>query len=184
MFERYTEDARRAIFFAYREAAPSGSAYIEPEHLLLGLLHDRRSRVNKLFNLTAHLEDFRRQLGVPLRRFDGPKTVGDLPLSNPSKRVLAYTAEEAERLASRPIDTEHLLLGLLRESKSRVPESLASVGIDLNSARARIKPQLLSGPLNREKTQPSPLRPLAAAMLLAVLLILTYLIIKIVISKV
>src|SRR5262252_3320103 len=113
MFERYTEDARRAVFFSYREALPSGSAYIEPEHLLMGLLHDRRSRVNKLFNLTAHREDFRRHLAVPERRFKAPATVVDLPLSNASKHVLAYAAQEADLLASQSIDTEHLLLGLL-----------------------------------------------------------------------
>ena len=38
MFERYTEKARRVIFFARYEASQFGSPYIETEHLLLGLL--------------------------------------------------------------------------------------------------------------------------------------------------
>ena len=184
MFERYTEDARRAVFHAYREALPSGSIYIEPEHLLIGLLYHRRSRVNQLFNLTTHREEFRRQLAVPPRDFKPPRRVVDLPLSSASKHVLAYAAQEADLLASRSIDTEHLLLGLLREPKSRVPESLASLGIDLNSARARIKPQLSSGPFDQERSQPSPLKPFAAAILLVVFLVLTYLIVKIVLTKI
>lgn len=184
MFERYTEDARRAIFFAYREAAPSGSAYIEPEHLLVGLLHDGRSRVNRLFHLTAHAEDFRRQLGVPLLKFERSAGIGDLPVSNAGKNVLAYAAQEADQMASQSIDTEHLLLGLLRETKSRVPESLASVGIDLNSARDRIRPQSGSGLGNPEKSEKSPLKPFAAAMLLLILVVLIYLIVRIVLHKI
>src|SRR5262249_49232406 len=163
MFERYTEDARRAIFFAYREAVPSDSVYIEPEHLLVGLLHDARSRVNKLFNLTAHGENFRKELGVPQRAFKGPGKAGDIPLSNTSKYALAYAAEEADMLASRTIGPEHLLLGLLRQTRSRVPESLARVGIDLHSARQRIQPQPDLSPLSSENAQKNPLKPLAAA---------------------
>lgn len=51
MFERYREDAKRAIFFARWEAQQSGSAYIEAEHVLLGLTHDADSKVNQLFGL-------------------------------------------------------------------------------------------------------------------------------------
>jgi ATP-dependent Clp protease ATP-binding subunit ClpC len=113
MFERYREDARRAIFFARWEAQQSGAAYIEPEHLLLSLTHDADAKANQLFSLTAHTENFRKQLTPHSSTKHSASE--DLPLSNAGKRVLAYTAEEAERLASKPIGTEHLLLGLLRE---------------------------------------------------------------------
>jgi hypothetical protein len=136
MFERYREDARRAIFFARWEAQQSGSAYIEPAHLLLSLTHDADCKANQLFGLSAYTENFRNLLGVPASA--QPSTSVDFPLSNLGKRVLAYTAEEAERLASKPIGTEHLLLGLLRERKSDVPETLAKVGIDLRE-RQRVE---------------------------------------------
>ena len=45
MFERYTEKARRVIFFARYEASQFGSPYIETEHLLLGLLREDRAVV-------------------------------------------------------------------------------------------------------------------------------------------
>ena len=61
MFERYREDARRAIFFARWEAQQSGAAYIEPEHLLLNLTHDADAKANQLFSLAAHTENFRKQ---------------------------------------------------------------------------------------------------------------------------
>lgn len=182
MFERYREDARRAIFFAKWEAQQSSSAYIEPKHILLGLTHDADSKVNQLFGLSACIEDFRGLLGVHASA--QPSTSVDLPLSNPSKHILAYAAQEADRLASTPIGTEHLLLGLLRERKSDVPQTLAKAGIDLRSARNRIRAaQGLSIP-DREpddqETSLRPLRPFAAFALLVVALLLLYLIFRLV----
>jgi ATP-dependent Clp protease ATP-binding subunit ClpC len=130
--------------------------------------------------LSAHAENFREQLVVhsSARR----STSVDLPLSNAGKRVLAYTAEEAERLASKPIGTEHLLLGLLREKKSDVPEALAGVGIDLHSTRNRIRQQcnlpLLERESEREASSRKALRPFAAFLLLLVVLLLIYLIVR------
>src|ERR1700739_974186 len=168
MFERYPQEARRAIFYARWEAQQSGSAYIEPGHLLLSLTHDADSKVNQLFALPSHADNFRRQVGpYPSTKFSSSV---DLPLSNPGKRVLVYAAQEADKLASNPIGTEHLLLGLLREKSSDVLAALATVGIDLHAARNRIRqdrglPTLDREPDNQE-TSLRPLRPFAAFMLL------------------
>lgn len=182
MFERYREDARRAIFFARWEAQKSGSAYIEPAHLLLSLTHDADSKANQLFSLTAHAENFRQQLR--LHASARSSTSVDLPLSSVGKRVLAYAAEEAEQLASKPIGTEHLLLGLLRERKSDVPAALAAAGIDLDSARNRIKKEynlpLLDRPPARESSPRNALRPFAAFLLLILVLLLIYVIFRLV----
>jgi ATP-dependent Clp protease ATP-binding subunit ClpC len=117
MYERFNQEARRAIFFADREAREVGSSYVEPEHLLLGLIHETGSKANQLFALAAHAESFRQQLRSH-RSAKSSKSV-DFPLSNAAKCVLVYTAEEADRLTSKPIGTEHLLLGLLREKEFR-----------------------------------------------------------------
>jgi ATP-dependent Clp protease ATP-binding subunit ClpC len=176
MFERYRQDARRAIFFARWEAQQSGSAHIEPEHLLLSLTHDADSKANQFFSLAAHVESFRRQLGTHASAKSS--TSVDLPLSNTSKRILAHAAEEAERLASKPIGTEHLLLGLLREKSSNVLAALAAVGIDLHSARNRIRQDRGLPTLDREpngkETPLKSLRPFAAFVLLILLLLLIY----------
>src|SRR5689334_8028216 len=133
MVERYREDAIRAIFFARWEAQQAGSSYIKAKHILLRLTHDANSKANQLFALSAHVEAFR----TPLKPYASiqSSTSKDLPFSNASKRILAYTDEEAERLDSRLIGTEHLLLGLLRERQSPVPQALAKAGIDLRSAK-------------------------------------------------
>ncbi|SRR5579871_169861 len=182
MFERYRQDARRAIFFSRWEAQQSGSVYIEPEHLLLSLTHDADSKANQLFALSSHTDNFRSQLkSHPPAKTS--KSV-DLPLSNTSKRILAYAAQEADRLASKPIGTEHLFLGLLRENKSDVPEALTAMGISLHSARNRIReaqglPILNDEPDDKE-TSLRPLRPFAAFVLLILVLLLIYLLIRLV----
>ena len=51
MFERYTEKARRVIFFARYEASQFGSPYIETEHLLLGLLREDKALTNRFLAL-------------------------------------------------------------------------------------------------------------------------------------
>jgi ATP-dependent Clp protease ATP-binding subunit ClpC len=180
MFERYTEDARRAIYFSTGEARQSRSAYVEPEHILLSLTHDANSKANELFALAAHTENFREQLVVhPSAK---QSTSVDLPLSNTSKRVLTYALKEADQLSSIPIGTEHLLLGLLREKKSDVPQALAGVGIDLHSARNRIRQEcnlpLLEREPEREASSRKTLRPFAVFLLLLVVLSLIYLIVS------
>jgi ATP-dependent Clp protease ATP-binding subunit ClpC len=174
MYERYNEESRRVIFFSVWEARQAGSSYIEPEHLLLGLTHDTDSKANTLFRLSAHAENFRQQFAS--HGSAKPSTSGDVPLSNTSKRVLAYTVEEADNLASRPIGTEHLLLGLLREKKSGLQNTLATVGIDLHSARNRIRQE--SNLLLVDRKPRKKLRPLGAFFLLVLLLLVIYKIVR------
>ena len=113
MFERYTEKARRVIFFARYEASQFGSPCIESEHLLLGLL-----REDKRLVLALRIEDpFKIRQRVEAHnppRSSFPTSV-DLPLSDDSKRILKEGAEEADRLHHDRIDTNHLLLAMLRQ---------------------------------------------------------------------
>src|ERR1700747_2917788 len=114
MFERYTEKARRVIFFGRYEASQFGSAYIETEHLLLGLLREDKALTRRFLGATA-VETIRKEIEQHTVKNPSVSTAVDLPVSNECKRVLAYAAQEAERLAHKHIGTEHLMLGLLRE---------------------------------------------------------------------
>src|SRR5262245_63216912 len=115
MFERYTEKARRVIFFARYEASQFGSPYIETEHLLLGFLREDKALAMRLLRSEDKIESIRKQIEQMTKVREKVSTSVDLPLSNESKRVLAYAAEEAERLSHKHLGTEHLLLGILRE---------------------------------------------------------------------
>ena len=166
MFERYTEKARRVIFFARYEASQFGSPFIETEHLLLGLLREDKALTNRFLRSHASIESIRKQIEgrTPIR--EKVSTSVDLPLSQECKRVLAYAAEEAERLTHKHIGTEHLLLGLLREDKSFAAEILHERGLRLSTLReelsrvqndkaaaARPKETSLLGEFSRDLTQ-------------------------------
>src|SRR5438132_575779 len=139
MFERYTEKARRVIFFARYEASQFGSPYIETEHLLLGLLREDKQLANRFLRSHAAVDSIRKQIEGHTTVREKVSTSVDLPLSHECKRVLAYGAEEAERLSHKHIGTEHLLLGLLREEKSFAAEILHERGLRLSQVREEIQ---------------------------------------------
>ena len=133
MFERYTEKARRVIFFARYEASSFGSAYIETEHLLLGLLREHKG-IGRLLPKVDY-DSIRQEVAAHTVIKEASPTSVDLPLSDESKRVLVYAAEEADRLSHRHIGTEHLLLGLLREKEHPAAQLLIQRGADLDKLR-------------------------------------------------
>ena len=157
MFERYTERARRVIFFARYEASQLGSNSIETEHLLLGLIREGKGLTSRIFS-KSHLsmESIRKEIeGRALYR-DKVSTSVDIPLSSESKRVLGYASEEAERMLHNYIGTEHILLGLMREEKSVAAGILGEKGMRLSSVREDIV-QLLNEKANVGKTKETPL---------------------------
>ncbi len=137
MFERYTEKARRTIFFARYEASQFGSPYIETEHLLLGLLREDKALANRFLHSHSTVESIRSQVEGQTAPREKVSTSVDLPLSHASKRVLAYGAEEAQRLNHTHIGSEHLLLGLLRE-ESFAAQLLRERGVTLESVREQV----------------------------------------------
>jgi uncharacterized damage-inducible protein DinB len=139
MFERYTEKARRVIFFARYEASQFGSPYIETEHLLLGLLREDRALTNRFFRPHGSVESIRKQIEecTPVR--EKVPTSIDLPLSNECKRVLAYAAEEGLQLSHQHIGTEHLLLGLMREDKCLAADILRERGLQASAVRVEVQ---------------------------------------------
>src|SRR5690348_7298289 len=141
MYKRYTEAARRVIFFAAYEAKHYRSSFIESEHFLLGLFRENYGRLKHLLP-PASAETIRAEIDNASSELR-PKAPGgrELPLSNECKRVLAYAAEEAERLADKHIGTEHLLLGLLRENKCFAAQILMRRGVVLE----KLRQQLASG---------------------------------------
>jgi ATP-dependent Clp protease ATP-binding subunit ClpC len=135
MFERYTEPARRVIFFGRYMASQTGSPIIETEHLLLGLLREDKGLAQRFLGSPWAAEEVWKR--IQQSKPAGKKTPGpvDLPISNECKRVLSFAAEEAEQLSSKHIETEDLLLGLLREEKCLAAQVLHERGVLLSSVR-------------------------------------------------
>jgi len=140
MFERYTEKARRVIFFARYEALQYGSHTIAPEHVLLGLMREDKTMAARFFpyRSNASVDTIRREVEMRIiLRERIPQSV-ELQLSPETKRILAFANEESERLKMRNIGTEHLLLGILREERSIASEILFEQGVRLPAVREEV----------------------------------------------
>ena len=138
MFERYTEKARRAIFFARYEASQFGSPFIESEHLLLGILRENKGMTQRITRSHVSIESIRNKIVERTEVREKVSTSVDLPLSDECKRALAYAAEEAERFGHKHIGTEHLLLGLLRQ-ECFASELLTGCGVKVEELREEIR---------------------------------------------
>lgn len=138
MFERYTEKARRVIFFARYEASQFGSSYIETEHLLLALMREDKSLMLRCLQTGASLEAIRKQIEGRVTAGEKLPTSADRPFSETSQRVLGYAEEEADRLSHKHIGTEHLLAGLLREEGSLAAQVLHEHGARLDVVREQL----------------------------------------------
>jgi len=138
VFERYTESARRALFFARYEASELGTRSIETEHLLLGLLRSSQGVTGKLFARAAMTYESVRAAFSDSPQEKVPPSV-EIPFSEDMKRVLQHAMEEADRLNHSYIGTEHLLLALLHDVRSAAGAVLARHGMTLDHAREQLR---------------------------------------------
>jgi uncharacterized protein (TIGR02246 family) len=135
MFERYTEKARRVIFFARYEASQYGSKTIETEHLLLGLFREDPALTRKFISEKGGVQSMRDEIESQIMRGERISTSVEVPLSAECKRILNMAAEEAERLGSKSVGTEHLLLGTLREQDCLAARLLRERGLTVDGLR-------------------------------------------------
>jgi ATP-dependent Clp protease ATP-binding subunit ClpC len=157
MFERYTERARRVIFFARYEASQLGSTGIETEHLLLGLIREGKGLTSRIFAKSQlAMDSIRKEIENRSLYREKVSTSVDIPLSLESKRVLGYASEEAERMLHNYIGTEHILLGLLREEKCTAAGILGERGMRVSGVREDIV-QLLNEKASVGKSKDTPL---------------------------
>src|SRR6266536_157670 len=139
MFERYTEKARRVIFFARYEASQFGYQTIDPDHILLGLAREDRILFKGYFkSAQISIKLLRAELERRARLKEIISTSAELPLAEGTKRVLAYAYEESEKLGHNHIGTEHLLLGSLREANSTTAKVLHEHGFSIEILRKEI----------------------------------------------
>src|SRR5665213_2899454 len=157
MFERYTERARRVLFFARYEASQLGSTSIETEHLLLGLIREGKGLTSRIFARShLSLENIRKEIEGRTVFREKVSTSVEIPFSAETKSVLKFAAEEADRLLHNYIGTEHLRLGILREERSVAASILIEKGMRLNAVREDIV-QLLNEKTTLPRVKETPL---------------------------
>ena len=157
MFERYTERARRVLFFARYEASQLGSISIETEHLLLGLIREGKGLTSRIFTRShLSLEGIRKEIEGRTVFREKVSTSVEIPIATETKRVLQFAAEEADRLLHNYVGTEHVLLGILREERCVAASILVEKGMRLSTVREDIV-QLLNEKTTLTRVKETPL---------------------------
>jgi len=133
MFERYTEPARRAIFFARAIAIINRAPMVDASALLWGLMWPDTSRAQVLFGLREKFPQHRRRSQNSL--LYATSKVQDLRLTDEIKRILALAAMEADAMGDTWVDTDHLLLGTLCEPDCQAAQQLKAAGITVENVR-------------------------------------------------
>lgn len=138
MWQRFTESARRAIFYAQEEAQRLGEAYVSAEHILLALVRDNDTVAARvLTTLGASLTEIKCEVENLLPgAHDKPSQ--ETTLSPQARRIIHLAKLEAGDLKSDALGTEHLLLGIIRDDDAPAGRVLAKLGVDLQTARNAI----------------------------------------------
>jgi hypothetical protein len=135
LFDRFTEAAKRTLFFSRFEASSLGRLEIAPEHVLLGVIRGAAgSTLVVLREVGIRYEDARAAVDAANAPRDVINEPVQIPFQPPTKSLFVNAAEEADRLGHRRIATVHLLLALLRNGGAAA-SYLQGRGMTLDSAR-------------------------------------------------
>lgn len=138
MWQRFTERARKVVFYAQEEAGRLGENYVSTEHLLLGLVRENDSVAARILDrIGVQLGRIRSEIERQVARGDG-RLGQDMQLTPRAKRVIDLAYDEARQLNNNYIGTEHLLLGLIREGEGLAGRVLSKLSVDLDRTRREV----------------------------------------------
>ena len=133
----FTERVRKVLSMARQEAIRLQHDYVGTEHILLGLISEGEGvAAHVLGNLSVDLDRIHERVEESVRKGKATIALGELPYTSPARNVLEFAMSEAHELNHSYVGTEHLLLGLLRESKGIAAQVLNSLGVSIDEARA------------------------------------------------
>jgi len=139
MFERFTDRARKVMALANQEAQRFNHEYIGTEHILLGLVKEGSGvGATVLKNLDVDIKKLRLEVEKLVKSGPDMVTMGKLPQTPRAKKVIEYAIEEARALNHNYVGTEHILLGLLRESEGIAAQVLMNLGLKLEDVRQEV----------------------------------------------
>lgn len=139
MFERFTDRARKVMALANQEAQRFNHEYIGTEHILLGLVKEGNGvGANVLRNLDVDVKKLRLEIEKLVKSGPDMVTMGKLPQTPRAKKVIEFAIEEARSLNHNYVGTEHILLGLLRETEGIAAQVLMNLGLKLEDVRQEV----------------------------------------------
>ena len=152
MFERFTNQSRRAVVVAQEEARDFRHGYIGTEHILLGLMREGTgSAARVLASMDVTLDAVRREVEAAVGRGEDERSSGPIPFTPRAKKSLERSLRESIQLGSGYIGTGHLLLGLISEEEDVAVRILVTLGADRDALRVRVTQDIREHP-----EQPEP----------------------------
>ena len=136
MFERFTNQSRRAVVLAQEEARDLGHDYIGTEHVLLGLLREGSgSAARALTSMGVTLDAARQEVEASVGRGEHEQPSAPIPFTPRAKKALELSLRESLQLGQNYIGTGHLLLGLIRQDDDVAVRILGELHADLSELR-------------------------------------------------
>lgn len=143
MFDKFTNRAKQVIKLAKKEAQRLNHNYLGTEHVLLGLLKlGQGVAVNVLRNLNIDFETVKAEVEKLVGYGPEIQVYGDPALTGKVKKVFEYANEEAANLNHNYVGTEHLLLGLLRQTEGVAAQVLENLNVNLKEVRKEVLKEL------------------------------------------
>lgn len=143
-----TDDLKKVLECASEEAKTLNHPYIGTEHLLLGMTRNAQGLVSEIFNkLNINPDEITNQTQNLLQELPPPPTEESateasfnkmLGMSPSVRKTLIYAAAEARKAKAKEIETEHLLLGLMREHEQFINAAVLFLKITPDDLRKMI----------------------------------------------
>jgi ketosteroid isomerase-like protein len=138
MFERFSEKARRVVFYARYEASQYGTPYIDTEYLLLGLLREDWALIRRFLGPASTAAGIRAEIEKAIHPRERIPTSVEVPLAKQCKAVLDLAMSEAAKLGHQQVGTEHILLGILGAKDSLAARLLTQRGLKSATVREQL----------------------------------------------
>lgn len=139
MWERWIEPARRAMFFAQKQAESLGENFVATDHLLYGLVYEEGTTVVLLLDrMGISHEEIRNELERHFAQGEG-RSDADMQLGLEGMRVVDFAHREMRYSGDTFVGTEHLLIGILQEGSGLTGRIMAQFDVELESTRSEIR---------------------------------------------
>jgi ATP-dependent Clp protease ATP-binding subunit ClpA len=138
MFERFTDRARRVIVVAQDTAREMSHSQITPEHLLYALRQGEGVAAMAMAQGGVDASHLRQQVAEAMEHQPAAQKLNKIPFSPHAKKALEFSLREALALGHNYIGTEHLFLGVERETEQRGQTLDGLLGVKSGEIRQRV----------------------------------------------
>ena len=141
MDNNFSPQVKEIISFSREEALRLGNDFIGTEHLLLGLIRDgENTAIKVLQRLNVDLYELRKEIELAVKDKTGKHiaNINSLPLTKQAEKVIRVTVLEAKALKSPLVETEHLMLSILKNKENIATQILNQFDVDYDMFRTEL----------------------------------------------